>query len=99
MTPTRIAELALALRIQEKTFKVDDYMRQNGLPSPTFDEDGPGNFNTQSREIEEARVIATDSPLKLHQLLLGLALCLRPGARMVQEAAYYLCSSLSVTLM
>ena len=81
MTSTRIAELAL--RIQENTSKVDDYMRQNGLPSPTFDEDGPVDFNIQSSEIEEARVEVIDSTLELHQLLLGPAQCLRPVVRMI----------------
>ena len=94
MTSTRIAELAV--RIKENTFKVDEYMRCNGLPSPTFDEDGPVDFKIQSREIQEARAIAIDSTLELHQLLLGPALCLRPVVSMVQEAAHYFCSSLSL---
>ncbi|CAF9907146.1 MAG: hypothetical protein ALECFALPRED_003076 [Alectoria fallacina] len=76
MTSIRIAELAFL--IKENTFKVDEYMRRNGLPSPTFDEDGPVDFKIQSREIQEARAIAIDSTLELHQLLLGPALCLRP---------------------
>lgn len=79
MTSTRIAELAI--RIQENTFKVDEYMRQNGLPSPTFDEDGPVDVQIRSRAVEEARVVAIDSTLELHQLLLGPALCLRPVVR------------------
>ena len=85
MTSTRIAELAV--RIQENTLKVDEYMRRNGLPSPTFDEDGPVDFNIHSQEVHEARVIAIDSTLELHQLLLGPALCLRPVVRMILEAA------------
>lgn len=85
MTSTRIAELAI--RIQQNTLNVDEYMRRNGLPSPTFDEDGPVDFNIHSREVHEARAIAIDSTLELHQLLLGPALCLRPVVRMIWEAA------------
>ena len=83
MTSTRIAELAVT--IQENTFKVDNYMNRQGLPSPSFDEDGPVDFKINSPEIEEARIIAIDSTLELHQLLLGPALCLRPVVSMVQE--------------
>ena len=56
---TRIAELAD--RLQENTLKVGDYMRRNGLPSPTFDEDGPVDFDIHSRERQEACMIAVDS--------------------------------------
>ena len=83
MTSTRINELAV--RIQENTFKVDDYMSRKGLPSPSFDEDGPVDFKINSPEIEEARMIAIDSTLELHQLLLGPALCLRPVVSMVMN--------------
>ena len=55
---TRIAELVL--RINENTFKVNEYIRPNGLPSPTFDEDGPVDFIIQSSELEEARLIAIE---------------------------------------
>ena len=83
MTSTRITELAI--RIQENTFKVDDYMSRKGLPSPSFDEDGPVDFKISSPEIEEARITAIDSTLELHQLLLGPALCLRPVVSMVMK--------------
>lgn len=96
MTSTRIAELAA--RIQENTFKVDEYMRRNGLPSPTFDEDGPVDFQIQSPRIQEARVIAIDSTLELHQLLLGPALCLRPVVRLFHGVAHHSCPS-SLSLM
>lgn len=72
-------------------------MRRNGLPSPTFDEDGPVDFNIESREIQEARASAIDSTLELHQLLLGPALCLCPVVRMVQKVTHYSCSSLLLT--
>lgn len=89
---TRIAELAD--RIQENTLKIDEYMHRNDLPSPPFDENGLVDSNIYSRERQEARVTAVDSTFKLHQLLLGPALCLRPVARIAQEAAHCYCCSL-----
>ena len=83
MTSTRINELAVT--IQENTFKVDDYMSRKGLRSPSFEEDGPVDFKINSPEIEEARMIAIDSTLELHQLLLGPALCLRPVVSIVMK--------------
>ena len=76
MASTRIVELAA--QIQENTTKVDEYLRKKSLPSPSFDEDGPVDFQIEDEEIQTAREKALDSSLELHQLLLGLAMCLRP---------------------
>ena len=76
MASTRIADLAA--QIQENTAKVDQYLREKSLPSPSFDVDGPVDFNIEDGEIQEAREKALESSLELHQLLLGPAMCLRP---------------------
>ena len=76
MASTRIAELAA--QIQENTAKVDQYLQSKGLPSPSFDVDGPVDFKIDDEEIQKARETALDSSLELHQLLLGPAMCLRP---------------------
>lgn len=76
MASTKIAELAA--QIQENTAKVDRYLQSRELPSPSFHEDGPVDFNIEDEKVQEAREIALDSSLELHQLLLGPALCLRP---------------------
>ena len=76
MASTKIAELAA--QIQENTAKVDQYLQSRGLPSPSFDQDGPIDFNIVDEQVQKAREIALDSSLELHQLLLGPALCLRP---------------------
>lgn len=76
MVSPRIIELAV--QIQENTAKVDEYLRNKGLPSPSFDEDGPVDFQIEDGEIQIAREKALDSSLELHQLLLGPAMCLRP---------------------
>lgn len=76
MASTRIADLAA--QIQENTAKVDQYLREKSLPSPSFDVDGPVDFNIEDEDIQEAREKALESSLELHQLLLGPAMCLRP---------------------
>ena len=76
MTSTRIVELAA--QIQENTTRVDDYLRRKHLASPSFDVDGPVDFQIEDGEIQRAREKALDSSLELHQLLLGPAMCLRP---------------------
>lgn len=79
MRSTRIADLAA--QIQENTAKVDKYLRSNGLPSPSFDEDGPVDFRIEDEDVQNARETALDASLELHQLLLGPAMCLRPVVR------------------
>lgn len=76
MRSTRIADLAA--QIQENTTKVDKYLRSKGLPSPSFDEDGPVDFGIEDEDVQNARETALDASLELHQLLLGPAMCLRP---------------------
>ena len=76
MRSTRIADLAA--QIQENTAKVDKYLRNKGLPSPSFDEDGPVDFNIEDEDVQNAHETALDASLELHQLLLGPAMCLRP---------------------
>ena len=76
MRSTRIAELAA--QIQENTAKVDKYLRSKGLPSPSFDVDGPVDFKIEDEDIHNARETAIDASLELHQILLGPAMCLRP---------------------
>lgn len=76
MASTRIAELAAS--IQENTRNVDEYLQRKGLPSPSFDEDGPVDFKIDDEDIQKAREVALESSLELHELLLGPALLLRP---------------------
>ena len=76
MASTKITDLAA--QIQENTAKVDEYLQKRSLPSPSFDEDGPVDFQIEDEGIQKAREIALDSSLELHQLLLGPAMCLRP---------------------
>lgn len=74
--PSKIVQLAK--QILENTSRLDNYLQEKRLPSPSFNEDGPVDFGIKSEEIEKAREVALDSSLELHNLLLGPALCLRP---------------------
>ena len=75
--PSRIAELAT--QIAENTTKVDDYIAANGIPSPSFDADGPTDLVMQSPEIEKARLAAIGASMELQDLLQGPVACLRPA--------------------
>lgn len=76
MASSRIVELAT--RISENTAIVDAYLRENQLPSPSFDEDGPVDFAIQSEEVKKAQEDAIALSFELHQLLLGPSHFLRP---------------------
>lgn len=76
MASTKITELAAL--IHESTAKVDDYLQNKGIPSPSFAEDGPVDFGIECEDIRKARETALEASLELHHLLLGPALCLRP---------------------
>lgn len=76
MSSSRITELATL--VQANTAKVDKYLRQHNLPFPSFNEDGPVDFQIDSDEVQNARTAAMEASLELHDLLLGPSMCLRP---------------------
>ncbi|EMR87652.1 putative o- protein [Botrytis cinerea BcDW1] len=76
MATTRIAELAT--QVAENTKRVDDYLRQHDLPSPSFDAEGPVNFCIRSEEIQRARNLAIDGAAELLDLLRGPKESLQP---------------------
>ncbi|MCJ1310857.1 hypothetical protein MMC25_004525 [Agyrium rufum] len=76
MSSSRISELAAL--VQSNTAKVDEYLREQKLPFPSFDEDGPLDLKIESEEVTKARNTAMEASLELHDLLLGPSMCLRP---------------------
>ncbi|KAI9686629.1 MAG: hypothetical protein M1822_003640 [Bathelium mastoideum] len=76
MSTTRIAELSDL--IQTNTAKVDNWLKERRLPTPSFDKDGPVDFGIDAPEIQQARMIVMESSLELHDLLLGPSMLLRP---------------------
>ncbi|PYI04432.1 S-adenosyl-L-methionine-dependent methyltransferase [Aspergillus sclerotiicarbonarius CBS 121057] len=68
----------LAARISENTAKVDAYLRSQGLPSPSFHEDGPVDFGIEDEEIQKAQEEAIHSSMELQRLLQGPKQFYRP---------------------
>lgn len=65
---TRIAELALI--ISTNTEEVDAHLARRGLPSPSFDPDGPAGALRDS-QIAAARLAILEATDELHALMLG----------------------------
>lgn len=63
----------LSSRIAENTKKLDDYLAAHGLPTPSFDVDGPATSQIPSGapEIEAARIAIIDDTQELRRLVLG----------------------------
>ncbi len=89
MPPSRVAELAAL--VQSNTDIVDRYLREHDLPSPSFEENGPVNFGIESKDVQDARTMAIDASMELHELLLGPAMCLRPVVSFFLQEWSYSC--------
>lgn len=87
MSSSRITELATL--VQANTAKVDQYLQENNLPFPSFDEQGPVDFKIESDEIQNARTVAMEASLELHDLLLGPSMCLRPVVCAIQDLSFW----------
>lgn len=86
---TKIVELSTL--IADKTKVVDEYFKKNGLPTPSFDLDGPARIMIppQEKEASDALTAVLSATRDLNQLLTGptgvlmgtsvscLALCVR----------------------
>ena len=68
----------LARLVEQNTIKVDEYLKSNNLPAPSFDPDGPLNLAIGSAEIEQARHDAINASLELLDLLQGPISCCLP---------------------
>lgn len=73
---SRIVELAK--QILANAEKVDDHLKSNNLPQPSFDIDGPLEMELASKEAEAARISAIEGTMELQDLLLGPKMLLRP---------------------
>ena len=73
MSSSRVVQLATL--IATNTTKVDDYLRSQNHPEPSFDVNGPTQVVPgATSEIEEARTTAVEASIELQELLQG------PGA-------------------
>lgn len=65
---SRIAELSEAIATHSRL--VDEYLSNNNLPQPSFDADGPSNFDLPP-EIEGSRAQVLAATQELNDLLQG----------------------------
>ena len=72
---SEISELATV--ISTNTAKINDYLKANHLPFPSFHEDGPIDLGL-SAEAEKARNAALEATAQLHDLLRGPVELIRP---------------------
>ncbi|TGJ78458.1 hypothetical protein E0Z10_g10305 [Xylaria hypoxylon] len=65
--------MELATRIAENTARVNEYLLNQNLPTPSFDVEGPLDTMIPKHEVEveSARVAIIDDTLKLRRLVLG----------------------------
>lgn len=63
----------LSSRIATNTSKLNDYLEANGLPTPSFEVNGPSQSSVPSSEpeIEAARIAIIDDTQELRRLVLG----------------------------
>ncbi|KAL6849208.1 hypothetical protein ACO1O0_008738 [Amphichorda felina] len=73
---SKIVELAEA--ILNNTSAIDTYLKENSLPSPSFDIDGPVNFGIRSEHVEASRIKVIEASIELADLLHGPMNFLRP---------------------
>ena len=77
---SQISELAAV--ISSNTAKVNEFLKDNCLPFPSFEEDGPLNLGL-SPEAEQARIAVLEASTEIHDLLLGPIELLRPTVRLI----------------
>lgn len=73
----------LAALVLTHTVKVDNFLQENKLPTPSFHEDGPIDLGL-SPEVELARVAAIEASLRLQDLVRGPVELIRPTISCVQ---------------
>lgn len=82
---SKIVELAEA--ILNNTSAIDTYLKENSLPSPSFDIDGPVNFGIRSEHVEASRIKVIEASIELADLLHGPMNFLRPLVHPVHSFA------------
>ncbi|KAI1473841.1 S-adenosyl-L-methionine-dependent methyltransferase [Daldinia eschscholtzii] len=63
--------IALAQKITSETEKVETYFKVNGLVTPSFDADAPGDFPIMPDDISRSRREVIHATQELHDLMVG----------------------------
>jgi hypothetical protein len=80
MASSRIQQLAI--EIATSTALIDQYLKDNQLPQPSFEPEAPTNvFRNVTSEIQEARDRVIEASVELQQLLAGNFNLLTPNVR------------------
>jgi hypothetical protein len=61
----------LSQTIARETEKVDAYFRENSIPTPTFEVDGPSDYPALPDEIQKARITVIKAAADLKDLMVG----------------------------
>lgn len=61
----------LSQTIARETEKVDAYLRENSIPAPTFEADGPYDYPALPDEIQKARLAVIKAAADLKDLMVG----------------------------
>ncbi|KAI1407788.1 S-adenosyl-L-methionine-dependent methyltransferase [Hypoxylon sp. FL1857] len=69
ITPSRM--IALAQKISAETEKVEAYFRENGIRTPSFDVDAPGDFPRMPEDISRSRREVIHATQELQDLMVG----------------------------
>ena len=75
-SPSRIVQLAQI--ISANTEHVEQFLRSQGIASPSFDEDAPKNMVLSDKEAERQRIAAISAAAELQDLLSGPHAALTP---------------------
>ena len=70
MSTSRIIQLAQT--VSDQTAVLDSYLQDNGLPQPSFDEDGPTEaFKDGTPDVQQAKSNVLEAAIELRQLIEG----------------------------
>lgn len=70
MSTSRIIQLAQ--RISAQSAVLDSHLQDNGLPQPSFDEDGPTEaFKDGTPDVQKAKSDVLEATIELRQLIEG----------------------------
>lgn len=79
----------LAQEILHHATDIDSYLKQEGLPQPSFTPDGPKDMSLRSPKVEQGRIAALSSLLELQDLLAGPVASLTPAVNAIGLEAIF----------
>ena len=87
----------LAKQLLSNVSDLDAYIQSHNIPQPTYDKDGPLDYDLKSESADAARISAIENALELHDLLIGPTMILRPIVSL-ESSSYPSCLGLELVL-